>query len=164
MSSEQVDSVKKPYTEYKVPRLLWENFESILLAQSRRYIGELARRLDVPEKELQRKVLPSSDSLKIMMMDSQNESLQCHAHVQHDSITSFCRKPVAYHSEFCVFHQKKRMNVFMDTQPIIVEKVKSISTKEPMWIKGNTIINSNGEMLGKLNRQTQTVKWFKIEE
>jgi hypothetical protein len=159
-------SIETPpsYAEYKVPRLLWENFESILLAQSRRYIGELARRLDVPEKELQRKILPSSDSLKIIMMDSQLESLQCHAYVQHDDITSFCRKPVAYHSEFCSFHKNKRMNVFMDTQPIMVEKVKTVPAKEPMWIKGNVIVNSSGEMMGKLNRQTQTVKLFKVEE
>lgn len=41
--------------EYKVPRLLWENFEAVLLAQSKRYIGELARRLNVSEKELQKR-------------------------------------------------------------------------------------------------------------
>ena len=152
------------YLEYKVPRLLWENFESILLAQSRRYISELARRLDVPERELQKRVLPTSDSLKVMMMDSQAESMQCRAYIQQDSITTFCRKPCAYHSEFCAFHRNKRMNLFMDTQPINVEKLKTIPTKEPMWIQGNTIINSNGETMGKINRQTQTVKWFKVEE
>jgi hypothetical protein len=150
--------------EYKVPRLLWENFESILLAQSRRYIGELARRLEVSERELQRRVLPSSDSLKIMMMDSQAETTQCRAYLQQDSITTFCRKPVAYQSEFCAFHRTKRMNVFADTQPSIVERLKTTATKEPMWIQGNTIINSKGEMMGKINRQTQMVKWFRTEE
>lgn len=41
--------------EYKVPRLLWENLESVLLAQSRKYICELAKRLNVSEKELLKK-------------------------------------------------------------------------------------------------------------
>jgi hypothetical protein len=154
----------QPYAEYKVPRLLWENFESILLAQSRRYIGELARRLDVPEKDLQRRVLPSADSLKIMIMDTSAESLQCRAYVEHNRVTSFCRKPTAYASEFCSFHQQKRMNVFMDISPIDVEKIKAIPTKEPVWLKGNMLINSHGDMMGKLNRRTQTVKWFHIEE
>ena len=54
--------------EYKVPRFLWENFESVLLAQSKRYITELAKRLAVPEKELIKKVLPSSDSLKVIIL------------------------------------------------------------------------------------------------
>lgn len=152
------------YLEYKVPRLLWENFESVLLAQSRRFIGEMARRLDVSERELQRRVLPSSDSLKVIMMDSQAESLQCRAYLQHDNITTFCRKPVAYHSEYCTFHEKKRMNIITSTQPTMVERLKNIPTKEPMWIQGNIILNSKGEMMGKINHETQKVKWFIIAE
>ncbi len=66
--------------EYKVPRLLWENFESVLLAQSKRYIGELAKRLNVPERELQKRVLPTSDSLKVIIQDTQAESNQCKAY------------------------------------------------------------------------------------
>ena len=75
--------------EYKVPRLLWENLESVLLAQSKRYIGELAKRLGVSEKELQKKVLPSSDSLKIMLFDSQAECNQCKAYIQQDKLTIY---------------------------------------------------------------------------
>lgn len=164
MDQEEKRTSSKEFVEYKVPRILWENFESILMAQSRKFIGELARRLDVSERELQKRVLPRSDSLKIMMMDSSNESLQCRAYVQHDKITSFCRKPVAYQSEFCTFHRNQRMNVFMDTHPITVEKIKATHTKEPLWIQGNTIINSNGHMIGKINKTTQTIKWFVMEE
>ncbi len=150
--------------EYKVPRMLWENFEAILMAQSKKYIRELARRLDVPERELQKKVLPSSDTLKIMIIDSSTESLQCRSYVQQDKITTFCRKPVAYPSEYCSFHSVKRMNVFMDTNPIIVEKIKATNKREPLWIQGNTIINSNGHMIGKIKKSTQTIKWFVMEE
>lgn len=150
--------------EYKVPRLLWENFESILLAQSRRYIGELARRLNVPEKELQRKVLPSSDSLKVMMMDSQAETTQCQAYVQLDTITTHCRKPVAYHSEFCAFHRDRRMNVYAEDTTPRVEKVKTLPTKEPVWLRGNTLVNAKGETVGRIHPQQQTVKWFQIQE
>ena len=64
----------KEYKEYKVPRLLWENLESVLLAQSKRYNGELAKRLGVSEKELQKKVLPTSDTLKVTIQDNQAES------------------------------------------------------------------------------------------
>lgn len=153
-----------PTVEYKVPRLLWENFESILLAQSRRFIGELARRLDVPERELQRKVLPSNDSLKIMMIDSQVESLQCRAYIQHDAMTSFCRKPVSYPTEYCAFHQTHRMNVFQEGEPIRIQRLKTPSTREPMWIKGNIIVNSKGETMGRIHKDAQKIKWFRIND
>ena len=157
--------VPAPTLEYKVPRLLWENFEAILLAQSRRFIGDLARRLNVPERELQRKVLPSSDSLKVMMMDSQAETTQCRAYVQLDSITTHCRKPVAYHSEYCAFHRERRMNVFVEDSTPRVEKVKMTPTKEPVWLRGgNMLVNAKGETVGRIHPQRQTVKWFIIQE
>jgi hypothetical protein len=99
-----------------------------------------------------------------MMMDSQAESLQCRAYLQQDHITTFCRKPIAYHSEYCAFHYEKRMNIMEDTHPVVVERLKTIPTKEPMWIQGSTIINSKGEIMGKINHQTQKVKWFAIIE
>ena len=157
-------SESAPTIPYKVPRLLWENFESILLAQSRRYIGELARYLNVPERELQKRVLPSSDTLLIQMVDSSAESLQCRAYIQHHTITTFCRKPTAYPSEFCEFHKYQRMNVIPNTHPTIVEKVADQPDREPVWIQGNTLVNAHGEMVGKINKNTQTVKWFTIEE
>ena len=67
--------------EYKIPRILWENLESVLLAQSKRYIGELAKRLKVSEKELIKRVLPTSDYLKVIIQDTQTES-QCKAYIQ----------------------------------------------------------------------------------
>jgi len=78
--------------EYKVPRILWENLESVLYAQSKRYVMETAKRLGVPEKELLKRVLPTSDSLHVMIQDSQAESNQCKAYVQHDKMTVFCKK------------------------------------------------------------------------
>jgi hypothetical protein len=153
-----------PPLEYKVPRLLWENFEAVLLAQSRRYIGELARHLNVPEKELQRKVLPSSDSLKVMVMDTQADTFQCQAHIQQDNITSRCRKPVAYHSTFCASHRERRMTVFLEESTPRVEKVKPSPTRPPIWIRGSTLIQSKGEIVGKINKDRQTVKWFVLEE
>ena len=73
-------------TEYKVHRVLWESLESVLLAQSKKYIGELARRLQLPEKELIRRVLPSSDSLKVYIQDSNDTTNQCKAYIQDDDI------------------------------------------------------------------------------
>jgi len=150
--------------EYKVPRLLWENLESVLLAQSRRYIGELAKHLGVPEKELQKRVLPTSDSLKIILQDSQAESNQCRAYVQEEQMTIFCKKPVAYHSEYCTFHRHKRMLVIDGTNPTIVQKVKDRNTVEPMWLHDKILLNAKGLTVGQVNTTTNTIKIFQIEE
>lgn len=151
--------------EYKIPRLLWENMESVLLAQSKRYVAELARRLGVPEKDLLKKVLPSSDSLKIMIQDTQSETNQCRAYVQHDKLTVLCRRPIAYGCHYCSLHRHKRMLVIEDTKPIDIQRIKDVPTLPPAWIiNGNTIINSNGDVIGKLNTSDSTVKLFVIRD
>ena len=146
--------------EYKVPRFLWENLESVLLAQSKRYVAELAKRLDIPEKDLMRKVLPSTDSLKVIIQDTQSESCQCKAYLQNDKLTVFCRKPVVYGTEFCAFHRTKRMTVIEGTSPAEIQRVKDKSTMGPVWIVNNIIVNTAGHMIGKLNKSTGKIKMF----
>lgn len=146
--------------EYKVPRLLWENFESVLLAQSKRYIGELAKRLGVPEKDLIKKVLPSSDSLKVIIQDTQAECNHCKAYVQQDKLTVYCRKATAYGSEYCSFHRNKRMTVIEGTNPTSLQRVKDINNLEPVWASNNTLYNSAGEVVGKINRDSGKMKIF----
>jgi uncharacterized protein YegJ (DUF2314 family) len=149
--------------EYKVPRILWENLESVLYAQSKRYVMELAKRLGVAEKELLKRVLPTSDSLHVMIQDSQAESNQCKAYVQHDKMTVFCKKATAYHSEFCVYHRNTRMTVIDGTEPIVIQKVKDRNDMEPMWVQDNVLLNSNGHVVGKINRDQSIMKRFVVE-
>lgn len=138
--------------EYKVPRVLWENFESVLLAQSKRYISELAKRLGVSEKELQKKVLPSSDSLKVIIQDTQSENNKCKAYVQNDKLTVFCRKPTAYGCEYCPFHRNKRMIVIEGTNPIPIQRIKDKNKLGPLWTSNNIIYNSSGDIVGKIKK------------
>jgi len=146
--------------EYKVPRILWENLESVLLAQSKRYIGEIAKRLGVPEKELQKRVLPSADSLKVIIQDSQAETNQCKAYVQHGEITSFCRKSVAYHSEYCAVHRQQRMTVIPGTMPTILQKMKDRHTMEPLWVKQHLLVNAKGQIAGIIQHNEGRIKLF----
>ena len=152
----------KMSVEYKVPRFLWENFESVLLAQSKRYVGELAKRLGVPERDLIKKVLPTSDSLKVLIQDTQAECNQCKAYIQNDKLTVFCRKATAYGSEYCSFHRNKRMLVIEGTNPIELQKIKDTNTMEPLWASENTLYNSSGEMIGKINKDKGVMKIFVV--
>ena len=146
--------------EYKVPRILWENLESVLLAQSKKYIGEMAKRLGVSERELQKRVLPSADSLKIIMMDSQAESNQCRAYVQHGEMTEFCRKAVAYQSEYCLLHRQQRMTLIPGKEPTVVEKIKERNTMEPLWKKEHMILNAQGQTVGTIQCNQGKLKLF----
>ena len=148
--------------EYKVPRLLWENFESVLLAQSKRYIGELAKRLGVSEKELLKKVLPTSDSLKVIIQDTQAECNQCKAYIQQDKLTVYCRKATAYGTEYCSFHRNKRMLVIEGTNPITIQKIKDTNTIESFWVSDTMLYNSNGDIVGKINKEKGKIKLFKM--
>lgn len=163
LSGESDTSHNNMTSEYKVSRLLWENLESVLLAQSKRYIAELAKRLNVSERELIKKVMPTSDSMKVILQDSQVESNQCKAYVQHDSLTVFCKKPVAYHSEFCAIHRNKRMTVVGGTNPTVIKRVKSINTLKPLWVIKKSLMYSNGSMAGKINDAEQKIKVFVLE-
>ena len=146
--------------EYKIPRILWENLEAVLLAQSKRFIGEMAKRLGVPERELQKKVLPSADSLKIIMMDSHTESNQCRAYIQHGEMTEFCRKAVAYQSEYCPLHRQQRMTLIPGKTPIVIEKIKDRNTMEPLWKKDHMLLNAQGEIVGTIQPNEGKLKLF----
>jgi len=146
--------------EYKVPRLLWENFEAVLLAQSKRYICELAKRLGVSEKELQKRVLPTSDSLKVIIQDTQAESNQCKAYIQNDRLTSFCRKPVAYGCEFCAFHRNKRMVVIDGTNPVQLQRIRDTNRTGPLWVSSGTVYNQTGDIVGKISKKEKKLSIF----
>lgn len=149
--------------EYKVPRILWESLESVLLAQSKKYIIELAKYLNVPEKELIKNVLPSSDSLKIYVQDSDNNENKCKAYIQNNNITEYCRKPVAYGSEFCCNHTEKRMLILPGATPQSVEKIKDRYDLGKTWNCNNDLIDSHGNIIGKINKDNNTLKVFVLK-
>lgn len=148
-------------TEYKVPRILWENLESVLLAQAKRYIGELAKRLKVPEKELIKRVLPTSDTIKVIIQDTQSELNQCKAYIQNDKLTIFCRKPVAYGCDYCTFHRNKRMLVIEGTNPLPIQRLKDTNITSPLWVNTNILYNSTGDIVGKM--KDDKIKLFVYE-
>lgn len=147
--------------EYKVSRVLWETLESVLLAQSKKYIAELAKCLDVNEKELIQKVLPSSDALKVYIQDSSSDDNKCKAFIQNNSVTEYCRKPVAYGSEFCCIHRENRMMVIpSNNNDSKIQKIKDRYDLGKTWIKDNNLINSSGDIIGKINKDNGTMKLF----
>lgn len=150
---------------YKVPRILWENLEAVLLTQSKRYIEELAKILGVPAKELQKRVMPSANSVRVILQDVQEST--CRAYVQNGAFTVFCRKPV-FNGDFCAAHCGARP-IVNDTNAIPIKKVKDMDTLPPMWEQDTSISAikelyiASGQRIGKVNHEKQKITIYTID-
>ncbi len=150
-------------SEYKVNRILWESLESILYAHSVKYVREVAKKLEIPEKELIKRVIPSSDSLKVYIQDTNNETTQCKAYIQDSKLTVLCRKPVAYNCEYCSLHKNKRITLIKETDPEFIQKIKDRSDINSVWVNStNNLINSNGDIIGKINKVKQKITIYSL--
>lgn len=150
---------------YKVPRILWENLEAVLLTQSKRYIEELAKILGVSAKELQKRVMPSANSVRVILQDVQEST--CRAYVQNGAFTVFCRKPV-FNGDFCAAHCGARP-IVNDTVAIPIKKVKDMDMLPPMWEQDTSIhaikelYVASGQRIGKVNHEKQKITIYTID-
>ena len=149
--------------EYQVPRILWESLESVLLAQGRIFVKDIAKRLEINEKELLRKVMPSS-KVKVYLHDTQTESLQCLAYIHTGSITHHCRRPVILGSQFCVSHVKDRLLILEPSEEGMVERIQDAPGRPPLWRRPNgRVIDTKGDVVGRYNSDTSMLTLFMIE-
>lgn len=145
--------------EYKVPRLLWESLESVLLAQGKRYVREMAKTLKVNEKELLKRVFPTKDAVHITLHDTTSASLQCTAYLP-GQIVHLCRKPVLLGSTFCESHQQARPLV---TTPANLEKLADDGTRPPLWTQADgTVLDATGTSCGMYHKDTSKLVLFQI--
>jgi hypothetical protein len=151
--------------QYSIPRLLWENVESVLRAQSKQFVREMAGYLRVSEKELIKQVLPSADTIQVAIIDSQQESNQCKAYVLRDHTATYCKKPVLLHSEYCSHHHQTRSRVIPRTEkePIVVRRMKDDPAFEPLWItEEEKLIRADGTVVGKRIESARKIILFDV--
>lgn len=170
--------------DYVVPRVLWESFNSVLLAQSRQYVKELAKRLKVPEKELMKKVLPTADSIRVYMHDTQTEDLQCIADIQEGVIIHKCGRPVLLGTSHCSEHHlPSHISMSTNTQHSPVQTIESVeriiqsddindesriqainmNIPKKLWTtKENVVIDATGRTIGYYDEDDSKLQLFKI--
>ena len=145
--------------EYKVPRLLWESLEAVLLAQGKRYVRDIAKTLKVNEKELLKQVFSTKDAVKIALHDTTTASLQCSAYLP-GSIVHLCRKPVLLGSPFCESHQQVRSLV---TTPANLEKLADDGSRPPLWTQEDgTVLDATGSGCGIYNKDRSKLVLFEV--
>jgi hypothetical protein len=150
--------------EYKVPRLLWESLEAVLLAQGKRFVRDLAKTLEVPEKELLKQVFPSKDSLQVTLHDTQSVSLQCEAFEQTDVMIHRCGKPVDLGSTFCSGHRYHRPTV-VTTSTVEYVKLRDGADRPSLWLRksDNHVVDAKGSVRGLFCPESATLQLFEIE-
>lgn len=152
-------------TTYKVPRLLWESFEAVLLAQGKRYVKEMASTLKVSEKELLKRVFPTKDAIKVILHDTHTESLQCQAHIlTNAAIAGLCRKPVQLGFEFCAFHSSSRPLIVPTEATQIVRKLQDHPDRPPLWLlANNTVVDGDARPRGIYDEESGKLQLFQLE-
>lgn len=149
--------------EYQVPRILWESLESVLLAQGRSFVKDCAKRLDINEKELLRRVMPVS-KINVYLHDTTSDSLQCKAYIHMGAITHHCRRPVALGAEFCVQHRRDRLIIDPPSEDQHVQKLQDDSERPTLWAKTDgTVINSYGNSIGTYDNSTGKLRIYTID-
>lgn len=147
--------------EYKVPRLLWESLEAVLLAQGKRYVRDMAKTLKVNEKELIKRVFPTKETLNITIHDTQTMSLQCSAYVP-GVLNQLCRKPVELGSEFCLAHRTLRPTIIGEAT---LEKIVDEATRPSLWVQADgSVIDNRGQQSGIFNKNRNRLILFQIEK
>ena len=150
-----------PMSEYQIPRILWESLESVLLAQGRTFVKDAARRLQVDEKELLRRVMPSS-KISVYLHDTQTETLQCTAYMNTNTVTHHCRRPVMLGSEFCLMHKNNRQLVLSEEKE--VQRIQDAADRPPMWKQEDgTVIDSHGNCMGIYSEDEAKLTLFVID-
>jgi hypothetical protein len=149
-------------TEYKVDRALWESLESVFQMRGRAYVRELARRLEVDEKELTRRVFGPTGRCVLAMTDAGLESTSCTAFIRTGTVVHHCRRPVQTGSPFCPCHQTVRPNVVESASGVIeLRKLADAADRESLWVDSDgTVINCDGAIRGTYDSERGRLRLF----
>ena len=151
-------------TEYKVDRALWESLESVFQMRGRAYVRELARRLEVDEKELVRRVFGPQGKIAVAMTDAGLDSTSCTAYIRTSTVVHHCRRPVQTGTAFCPCHQTVRPNVVETaTGAVVLRKLADAADRESLWVtEDGTVINCDGVVRGTYDGEKGRLRLFLV--
>jgi len=88
-----------------VNRILWESLESVLLAQSKELMRDIAKTLKQPEKPLLEAFKKEIKNVFLVeLSDPTDEKFLCEALLLDTEVAQRCRKAVVYGEKFCPLH------------------------------------------------------------
>ena len=152
-------------TDIKVPRLLWESLEAILLAQGKKYVREMAKALEVDPRDLVKKVFDGKDAVRVILHDTATESLECAAYVQDRAVTRLCRRPVQLGSEFCSHHLTVRPHITATDATVELRKLQDDPSRPSLWVSPDgRVVDAHGKMQGFYDTDSGTLTLIQLDE
>lgn len=152
-------------TDIKVPRLLWESLEAVLVAQGKKYVREMAKALEVDPKDLVKKVFDGKDGVRVILHDTATDSLECTAYVQDKAVTRLCRRPVQLGSEFCSHHVTARPHVAPTDATTELRKLQDDAARPSLWVHADgRAVDIHGKVQGFYNSDTGALTLLQLEE
>jgi hypothetical protein len=142
---------------YQIPKILWESFESVLYAESRNYLRSMADVLKVNSNDLIKAVLPSKDSLKVLLYET-DEIHYCKAFIPHPArpdLAIHCRKPVFPGEDWCNIHQHARHGIQKTIEKTEIWRSIKVPPELPaLWLnEKDQVVNADGIVCGIAKKQ-----------
>lgn len=136
-----------------IPKFLWQSLDSLMYNEARNYLTKVAEILRVPASDLIKAVIPSKETLKIIMYDC--ESLgSCRAWIAHPDRPDFaihCKKPTTPGEDCCAEHKHSRTSIQRQIdRPQILRPINTGPDMEPLWLnEDDQVVNCHGKIRGR---------------
>jgi hypothetical protein len=155
---------------YPVPRPLFDSIHSSLYVASRAFIRSLAEDvLNVPPSDLLKRVLPTADSFKLVLYDTE-EVRQCFAFCAcpvNPDLAVRCRRPIMPGDQYCGSHRFDRPSIQLRIEPASTWRPLALGPDDPpLWVRddGKTVVDVRGIVRGTYNEDSATLMLFSVEE
>jgi len=101
-----------------VNRILWESLESVLLAQSKELMRDIAKTLKQPEKPLMDAFRKEIKNVYLVdLSEPTDEKFLCEALLDDTEVAQRCRKAVVFGEKFCPCHTHWSMPLSLTRVP-----------------------------------------------
>lgn len=121
----------------KLPQILLESLQGQLQAEGRKLCKEIAKLLDIPEKELVTNVLLKQPKMEIACTD-ETERTSCPVFVKRRTILERCRYPCILGTNRCTTHQSIQTIEEPETGIGLYRLAYSSDEYSSLWIDQDT--------------------------
>ena len=156
----------------QIPAVIWESLDIALRSSSKQFVKKVAKVLQVDENELVRAVMPSGETIKMILYES-DDMKECPALIPHPLKPDFaihCRKAIIPGEEYCQVHKHSRCDIQNSIEGIIeFDPIQTPPEIPPLWLVPSDttirdVINVEGKIVGSLNTENNSLTYFTFSE
>ncbi len=157
---------QQSFSSYHIPNVIWQPFEAEIRKESKKFLENIANALKVPTEDLRKLVLPTNDSLRLILYETEDLK-ECKAFIKHPTKPHFairCRKITFPGDDCCSEHKHSRSSVQSTIiPPTILRPLKVPAELPPLWLtEDKKVVNIDGTVCGHFNSDTNELVFFDL--